>query len=129
MKKSLTITTAAKNTIQKLHDLVKKDNNTNIKHLFDELNSEMKKIDEKFSCLLEENSEQKNEIQKLMKQIAGEYGFEIKNNVYYTTNGDGPFCPFCSEKRGKRIRLRRVDSDDSAAVCHSCRVCENEFKG
>ncbi len=88
----------------------------------------MKKISESFSLVLEKNAQQKKEIQELMAQIAGEHGFDVKHNVYYTSDGDGPFCPFCCEKRGRRNRLRKVDSDDGI-VRHACRMCENEFEG
>ncbi|MCP4130852.1 MAG: hypothetical protein GY754_07705 [bacterium] len=127
MKESLEIITAANNTIQKIEELAAKNNDADIKNLIVALKNNMEKINKNFSLVLEENAKQKIEIEKLMAQLAGEHGFDVKNNVYYTSDGDGPFCPFCYEKKGRKTRLRKIDSNDSTTVHHACRVCENKF--
>ncbi len=127
MNESLEIIATTKSNIQKIYELIVKDKDVDIKDLFETLKSDIEKIYESFSFVLHENAEQKKEIQKLMAQIAGEHGLNVKNNVYYAADGDGPFCPFCYKKRRKKIRLRTINTDDNKTVHYACRMCDNKF--
>ncbi len=91
------------------------------------LKAELEIILENVSLLIRENLDQNNEIKLLKAKLAGKPDYHIKNNVYYTPDGDGPFCPFCSAKRGRRIRLRTEPSSDGSSVSHACRVCGGVF--
>lgn len=89
--------------------------------------SELEVIKIEVDQLVNENAEQKNEIQQLKKLIGDESGFIIKQNVYYTQDGDGPFCPYCCDKRGRKTRVLRESSDDDPLVRHFCRVCGSSY--
>ena len=80
--------------------------------------------DEKKSEL---NETQKKEILSLRAQLRGDNGLDVRDNVYYTPDGDGPFCPNCYDKRKKLIRIRRVDT--GSAPEHACRLCGSKFTG
>lgn len=127
MKDILHITNSALDYLQKLQkfEVIKSDSET--ENIFIKLRSELEEMQEKSELLIKENSGYKVEIKKLQAQISGEHGLSVKNNVYYTPGGDGPFCPLCYEKRGKKIRLRRDESVDDLIVPHVCRVCEQSF--
>lgn len=112
---------------RKLRKLNDDSGNSEVKRISSDLNVELEIILEKVSRLIRENLDQKNEIKQLRAQIAGKPAYEMKNNVYYTPDGDGPFCPFCSANRGKRIRLRTEASSDGSSVSHACRVCGGVF--
>jgi hypothetical protein len=112
---------------RKLRKLIDDSGNSEVKRISSELIVELEKIHENVSLLIRENLDQKNEIKQLKARLAGKPDYQIKNNVYYTPDGDGPFCPFCSANRGKRIRLRTEASPDSSSVNHACRVCGGVF--
>lgn len=79
--------------------------------------------------LLQENKNQQEEIVRLKKELRGEQCFDVKDNVYYTPDGDGPFCPNCYDRRKKLIRLRIVSPDESSTLQHACRLCGSSFTG
>ena len=112
---------------RKLRKLNDDSGNSEVKRISSELNGELEKIQEKVSHLIRENLDQKIEIKLLKARLAGRPDYQIKNNVCYTPDGDGPFCPFCSANRGKRIRLRTEASSDGSSVSHACRVCGGVF--
>lgn len=73
--------------------------------------------------LVNESLIMKNEIRQLKIRLGEEKEFDIKNNVLYTPDGDGPFCPFCHSKRGKMTRLRQDISEKDSSVTYACRLC------
>jgi len=88
-----------------------------------ELESELRDIQLKAIQLVNESFIQKNEIRQLRIRLGEEKEFDIKNNVLYTPDGDGPFCPFCHSKRGKMTRLRQDVSEKDSSVTYACRLC------
>jgi len=127
MKDLLDIIFSANKNSEKLQELEVIKGDADGRDISAALRGELEKIAAGVSLLIEENTVHKKEIQQLKAQIAGEKGFDVRDNVYYTPDGDGPFCPFCYERRRKKIRLRRVDSEDGSVVRHICRVCEGSF--
>jgi len=127
MKDLLNIIASANKNSEKLQELEVIKGDADGRDISAVLRGELEKIAAGVSLLIEENSVQKKEIGQLKAQIAGEKGFDVRHNVYYTPDGDGPFCPFCYERRRKKIRLRKEASEDGSVVCHICRVCEGSF--
>ncbi len=95
--------------------------------ILEELNREINTIEIQAGELLQENENQKKEILSLRAQLRGDNGLNLKDNVYYTPDGDGPFCPNCYNQRKKLIRIRRVDT--GSAPEHACRLCGSKFTG
>lgn len=127
MKDLLHIIFSAIEHSQKLHKLELISGDCEAMDIVTALKSELEEIQDKTKLLIKENAVQKKEIQQFMANIAGKHGLDVKYNVYYTPDGDGPFCPFCYENRSKKIRLRRDKSGDDLTVLHACRVCEQSF--
>jgi len=88
---------------------------------------ELDEIQKKVSMIIKENLEQKSEILHLKTLVGEEQGFSVKYNVYFTPDGDGPFCPCCYDNRGKTIRVRRETMDNDSVIRHACRVCGSSF--
>jgi len=120
---------SAINKIRELKDQKEVKGSADAQELANVLNDELAEIQRKTVLLIQKNLEQKNEICRLKSLVEDESGLAVKNNVYYTPDGDGPFCPVCYDLRGKKIRLRRDSSDEDSNVLHACRVCGNSFSG
>lgn len=88
-----------------------------------ELESELREIQLKATQLVNESFIMKNEIKQLKIRLGEVKELDIKNNVLYTPEGDGPFCPFCYEKRGKMTRLRQNISEKDSTITYACRLC------
>lgn len=91
--------------------------------------AELEEIKIEVDRLINENTELKKEIHHLKKLTGDESDFIVKQNVYYTHDGDGPFCPYCCDKRGKKTRVLRESSDGDPLVHHFCRVCGSSYSG
>ncbi len=87
------------------------------------LDGDLNDIKLKAVQLVNESLIMKNEIRQLKIRLGEEKEFDIKNNVLYTPDGDGPFCPFCHSKRGKMTRLRQDISEKDSSVTYACRLC------
>ncbi len=88
-----------------------------------ELERELREIQLKATQLVNESFIMKNEIKQLKVRLGEVKEFDIKNKVLYTPEGDGPFCPFCYEKRGKMTRLRQNISEKDSTITYACRLC------
>lgn len=108
---------------QELQKLKAAGENSDVQRISASLITELEDIKREVDRIINENAEQKKEIQQLKKLTGDESDYIIKYNVYYKHDGDGPFCPYCSDKRGKKIRVLRESSDDDPLVRHFCRVC------
>jgi len=91
------------------------------------LSSELKIIGDKLPLLIEENEKLKSENHDLRAQLAGEHGFDVRDNVYYASDGDGPFCPYCYENRATKMRLRSLEPGTAGEAKYSCRLCESRY--
>lgn len=121
------IITMAIGNIQRLKDLEISSVDSGLALISDQLDAELKEIQEKVLYLINENMEQKKEIKELKIRLGEENGFDLKNNVYYTPDGDGPFCPYCYDKRSRKNRLRSDISEKDSSVIYACRVCGGSF--
>ena len=50
-----------------------------------------------------------------------------KDGMYFTPDGDGPYCTGCYDADGKCIRLDALSSYFSAIGTHSCPVCKSNY--
>jgi len=116
--------------MKNIHDqqkLIASNVDPDAKSISDFIIVELEEIKSEVCRLINENAGQQNKIQQLKKQIGDESAFLVKNNVYYTHDGDGPFCPYCFDNRGKKIRVLSESSGDDSPARHFCRVCSSSY--
>jgi len=80
--------------------------------------------------LLGENSRLKTELQLLKSHFSREEGLLVRNGLYFSASGDGPFCPHCHDAKRQVIRLTKQMSpwkeDYGEYACPACKECFNE---
>ncbi len=123
MSDIIEIISSAVSTTHKLKEVKTVSCDSGINEIFSDLKRDLNDIKLKAVHLVNENLIMKNEIRQLKIRLGEEKEFDIKNNVLYTPEGDGPFCPFCYEKRGKMTRLRQDISEKDSSVTFACRLC------
>jgi regulator of replication initiation timing len=123
MSDIIDIISSAVSNICKLKEMKTVSGDSGIDEIFSGLERDLNDVKLKAVQLENENLIMKNEIRQLRIRLGEEKEFDIKNNVLYTPEGDGPFCPFCYEKRGKMTRLRQDFSEKDSTVTYACRLC------
>ena len=105
-----------------LRDINKNIENAEFSNVLADLSLELANLKIQVAGLLEEND-------KLKRQLAEKNDTEIifKDFAYYTTSGDGPFCPACYDSFRKTIRLTKQTGAFTAFGSHSCPVCRETF--
>ncbi|PKL16109.1 MAG: hypothetical protein CVV49_17945 [Spirochaetae bacterium HGW-Spirochaetae-5] len=123
MSDIIEIISSAVSKTQKLKEIKTVSGESGVDEIFSGLERDLNNIKLKAVQLVNESLIMKNEIRQLKIRLGEEKEFDIKNNVLYTPEGDGPFCPFCHEKRGKMTRLRQDISEKDSSVTYACRLC------
>jgi hypothetical protein len=123
MSDIIEIISSAVSNICKLKEIKTVSGESGINEIISDLEKDLNDIKLKAVQLVNESLIMKNEIRQYRIRLGEEKEFDIKNNVLYTTEGDGPFCPFCCEKRGKMTRLRQDVSEKDSSVTYACRLC------
>jgi hypothetical protein len=97
------------------------------KNLLADLSLELADTKLRLSEIVVENSELKEEVAKLMhsKSIGDELVF--KDGLYYTDNGDGPFCPGCYDTGGKKIRTPEQQGHGRHFGKYKCPSCDEFY--
>ena len=123
MSDLIDIISSAVSNIRKLKEIKTASGVSGLNEIISALEGNLNDIKFKAVELENESLIMKNEIRQLKIRLGEEKEFDIKNNVLYTPEGDGPFCPFCHEKRGKMTRLRQDISEKDSTVTYACRLC------
>ncbi len=108
--------------VTRLRDINKNIANAEFSNALADLSIELANLKIQVADLLEEND-------KLKRQLAKNNDTEIifKDFAYYTTSGDGPFCPACYDSFKKTIRLTKQTGAFTAFGSHACPVCRETF--
>lgn len=72
----------------------------------------------------EENIELKEENIRLKEKLKIKDSLVFRNNCYYTTDGEGPFCSSCWDNKGKLIRHHITKGVNGSTVLW-CPICKN----
>jgi hypothetical protein len=96
-----------------------------------ELSLELAETQIRLSGHIRENDELKEQIVTLQKKV------EILENpdstltcidgLYYTTEGDGPFCTGCYDSKRKKIRLSEMTRAMQALGKYECPICKSKY--
>ncbi|MBN2546533.1 MAG: hypothetical protein JXB50_12100 [Spirochaetes bacterium] len=116
-------------TVKKLKEINDKIKDADLKNVIADLNLELSEIKVKLSEMINENNELKEKIRIIEDTKNQKEELILKNDSYYTKNGDGPFCTGCFDKSGKKIRLIKnpiIAAQDFGK--YKCPVCGNFFR-
>lgn len=113
--------------LQELAKLEVIQKETEARELISALSQELVSAQKALAFIVTDNEYLKSENHDLRAQLAGEHGFDVRDNVYYTSNGDGPFCPFCYEEKATKMRLRSLESGTAGGAKYACRLCEKKY--
>jgi len=112
---------------KRLKEISKNVEDAEFKNLLADLSLELADTKLRLSEIVVEVSELKEENAKLKhsKGIGAE--LEFKNGLYYTTGGDGPFCPGCYDSSGKIIRTPEQSGPSRTFGQFMCPSCGNFY--
>jgi len=98
-----------------------------------ELSLELAETQIKLADKFRENEGLKERVNKLQKELEDLKNLEIKlvieNGMYYTTEGDGPFCTACYDSNQQRIRVALTPPPMAQLGRYKCPVCKTYFNG
>ena len=113
---------------KRLNEIAKNIQDAEFKNLLADLSLELADTKLKLSEVISENAELKNEVTTLKHTKGGSEKLVFKNQMYYTTEGDGPFCPGCYDTKGAKIRIPEQKGHGAHFGKYRCPSC-GEFYG
>lgn len=118
---------AAINIAKRLKEISKNIRDAEFKNLLADLSLELSDTKQRLSEIVVENSELKEELSKLKhsKSVGEELIF--KGGLYYTSEGDGPFCPGCYDNQGKKIRTPEEYGPFRKFGKYKCPICSKYY--
>ena len=111
-------------TLKTFHELIKLQNYSKLLNEIGDLEINIAQLKSEYARVLNENLVLKERIQILEKNK--EEPPLYKNGVYYSQNGDGPFCSACYDKDKKMIRLAKSPTK-RLKISHICNVCQGMY--
>ena len=112
---------AAFETLKKLKEVNEKVKNADVKMLIADLSMQLADAKISISELLDKNRALEEEIKSLKGKESEKLIY--KNGAYYSSDGDGPFCPGCYDEKGKKYRIAIISADFEFTGIHKCTVC------
>ena len=96
-----------------------------------ELSLELAETQIKLSEQFRKNDELGNRINALQKEVEKlknpDTKLIIKGGLYYTSEGEGPFCTGCYDSNEKRIRVAKLTGDFRELGNFRCPVCNSVY--
>ena len=112
---------AALETVKKLKEVNEKIKNAEVKMIIADISMQLADAKISISELLDRNRILENEIKSLKEKECEKLIY--KNGAYYSSDGDGPFCPGCYDEKGKKYRIAIISADLKFTGIHKCTVC------
>lgn len=94
------------------------------KNVVADLQVQLAELKTKLAMLIEENTQLKEEIKKATSSVVE---VVIKNNLYYKTDGEGPFCTTCYDSKKRLIRVTKLAGLFADFGKWRCGVCKNHY--
>jgi hypothetical protein len=112
---------------KRLNEISNNIKDAEFKNLLADLSLELAGPKLRLSEIVIENSELKEELSKLKhsKELGEE--LEFRDGLYYTKEGDGPFCPGCYDSAGKKIRITEQTAQFRVLGRYKCPTCDEFF--
>ncbi|MCA9499131.1 MAG: hypothetical protein MRJ67_09320 [Nitrospirales bacterium] len=96
--------TTAITLAKRLKEISNNIQDAEFKNLLADLSLELADTKLRLSEIVVENSDLKEEISRLKHSQGLKSDLKFKDGLYYTEDGDGPFCPGCYDSKGEIIR-------------------------
>lgn len=119
------ITTAIGLTKQ-LVDLADTTKNAQAKLVIADLQIQLAELKVQLAELIDENRELKS---ALSRKTEEKPKLKIEGDLYYTEEGDGPFCTACFDTKQKLVRVTPMASTFHTIAKFRCNVCHGHFHG
>jgi hypothetical protein len=98
-----------------------------------ELSLELAETQVRLSGHIRENDELKEQVLNLQKEVEAlknpDATLAIKDGLYYTSEGDGPFCTCCYDSDRKTIRLADMPAVMDMLGKYECPKCKSRYAG
>jgi hypothetical protein len=98
-----------------------------------ELSLELAETQVRLSGHIRENDELKEQVLNLQKKVEAlknpETTLAIKDGLYYTSDGGGPFCTCCYDSDRKTIRLAAMPEVMEVLGKYECPKCKSRYGG
>lgn len=122
----MTTVTAAINLTKQLLGLAVVAKDANAKLAIADLQVQLAELKTRLAELIDENNQLK---QELRKASATETAVVLKEGLYFTPNGDGPYCTACYDSKKQMIRVAEMGSAFHAIARWRCNVCKATYGG
>lgn len=108
--------------VGRLREINKNIANAEFSNALADLSIELAELKIKLASLLDENDQLKRQLNQKQSSV-----LEFRNFAYYSSSGEGPFCPGCYDTESKAIRLSKLSGPFTAFGSHSCPACKEHF--
>lgn len=122
----VTSVTAAVGLTRQLVDLASIAKDAKAKAIVADLQLELAEVKIRLAELIEQNLQLKTELKNAKSQ---ETDLKLRGDLYYKTDGDGPFCTCCYDSDRKLIRVIPLSAHFHVIAKFRCNVCEGKFQG
>ena len=65
----------------------------------------------------------------LSQKTEGKPKLKIEGDLYYTEDGDGPFCTACFDSKDKLVRVSPMGTQFHVIAKFRCNVCKGHYHG
>jgi len=122
----ITTVTAAINLTKQLLGLAVVAKDANAKLVIADLQVQLAELKTRLAELIDENNQLKQEIRR---SAATETAVVLKEGLYYTPDGDGPFCTACYDSKKQMIRVSEMGAAFHDIARWRCNVCKATYGG
>lgn len=91
-----------------------------------DLQVQLAELKTRLAELIDENNQLKQEVKKVATNVAE---VSLKEGLYFTSNGDGPYCTACYDSKKQLIRVREMGAAFHAIARWRCNVCKAHYGG
>ena len=98
----------------------------NAKLAIAEIQVQLAEIKTRLAELIDENNQLKQDLKAATSTIPE---VVIKEGLYYTPDGDGPFCTACYDTKKQLVRLSELGAAFHVIARWKCNVCNGKYGG
>lgn len=118
--------TAAVGLTRQLVDLASIAKDAAARSIIADLQLELAEVKIRLAALIDENQQLKGELKTARLQ---EIDLQIRGDLYYKPDGDGPFCTCCYDRDHKLIRVSAMSTEFHAIAKFRCNSCKGKYQG
>jgi len=113
---------------KRLNEISKNIQDAEFKNLLADLSLELADTKLKLSEIIIENSDLKEKISNIEHSKGLGEKLQVKDGMYYSDSGDGPFCTACYDSNGKKILANQLKGNFARLARFSCPHCKATYQ-